>query len=302
MNDVICFGSAADETFSYTVKRLAYAGMSPMIIDLAHLAMWGCFHIDPGNAENSWVKVNDVTIGLTDKRPIWLRLVDISEGAPTLELQQRVRENYYVLSKFLSLCTARIVNPPEVDMSNVSKFYHQHRVNSVGFLCPPTILTNIAHEVLAFVEEHKGQVIYKGASAAKTIVSSWSNLDKERLELLNKTPVLFQKRIVGPDVRVHTVGSESFGEMILSAEVDYRFGSRRSGNQYSSIELPHFVKDGCAKLTQLMGTPFLGVDFKLDSENDEWYILEANSMPCYQGYDKRANGAISTALANYLLG
>jgi len=46
---------------------------------------------------------------------------------------------------------------------------------------------------------------------------------------------------------------------------------------------------------------FSGVDFKV-SDTGEWFFLEANSSPCYQGYDCRLGGAISDALADYLLG
>jgi hypothetical protein len=55
-------------------------------------------------------------------------------------------------------------------------------------------------------------------------------------------------------------------------------------------------------LSQSMNCPLLGVDFKIDATSGAWVFLEANPMPCFQGYDMRCGGAIGTAILDYLAG
>ncbi|MFL5629622.1 MAG: hypothetical protein ACJ788_28960, partial [Ktedonobacteraceae bacterium] len=60
------------------------------------------------------------------------------------------------------------------------------------------------------------------------------------------------------------------------------------------------IAEGCIAIAQDCQTPFLGIDFKIQQNSGIWFFLEANSMPCYQGYDQRAGGAISRAIAEWL--
>ncbi|MFE3183427.1 hypothetical protein ACFXKR_21540 [Streptomyces violascens] len=138
----------------------------------------------------------------------------------------------------------------------------------------------------------------KGASAAKTFAQVHEASRETLLDRLGRVPVLFQERIAGPDVRVHTVGDQAFGEAIHSPEIDYRMVARV--NDYRPIALPDSVVRGCTRLTAHTGLPLLGVDFKIDEATGEWYFLEANAMPCFEGYDRRAGGAITAAMADWL--
>ncbi|WP_243657448.1 hypothetical protein [Parafrankia sp. BMG5.11] len=88
------------------------------------------------------------------------------------------------------------------------------------------------------------------------------------------------------------------GELIDSPVLDYR--TVRGVNSYSSLTPAREVADGCARLTEFCGVPFLGVDFKIDHATGEWFFLETNSMPCFEGYDERADGAISRAIVDWL--
>jgi glutathione synthase/RimK-type ligase-like ATP-grasp enzyme len=109
--------------------------------------------------------------------------------------------------------------------------------------------------------------------------------------------VLLQERIEGPDVRVHVVGQQVFSEMIEFDGVDYR--SQRSA-RHQSTSLPPALAAACVDLAQKTGLTLAGIDFKISSQSEAWYFLEINSMPCYQGYDKRAGGRIGDAIADWL--
>jgi hypothetical protein len=134
----------------------------------------------------------------------------------------------------------------------------------------------------------------------KTWAVSWNPAEHEaRLGLLKATPVLFQEKIEGPDVRIHTVGAMTFAERIESCELDYR---TTKGNCYQPITPPESILAGCTGLAEECNSPLLGVDFKIERATGVWYFLEANTMPCYEGYDRRAGGSISRAVAGWLAG
>jgi len=124
--------------------------------------------------------------------------------------------------------------------------------------------------------------------------------DLSRLDSLRWSPVLFQHRIEGPDIRIHVVDSRVFAEQIVAPVVDYR--NARGKNLYAPAFVPPRISAACLQIAEGANQPLMGIDFKIEEKTGEWYFLEANSMPCYQAYDKRADGKISEAISDYLLG
>jgi len=189
-----------------------------------------------------------------------------------------------------------VLNPPAGDQSNFTKLYHSVAIaSSNNWLMPHSCLTNNEATALEFIEKHK-DVIYKGCSSAKTWARKFVAADAGRLKGLKSSPVLFQQLINGPDVRIHIVGEEMFAEKIISSSVDYR---TIKGNNYQKIEVPPIIQQGCINLVKETCTPFLGIDFKIEGKTGDWYFLEANNMPCYQGYDVRSGYKISGAIKNW---
>jgi glutathione synthase/RimK-type ligase-like ATP-grasp enzyme len=192
-----------------------------------------------------------------------------------------------------------VVNPPFGDNSNFSKPYHTLRVARLGGLTAPrTCVTDEPETAAAFVDACEGRVVFKGVSSMKTWATRYDpDLHRERLPLVRSCPVLLQEEIRGPDVRVHVLDERIFAEQIESDSVDYR---RARGNRFRQVSAPPGVIAGCHALTRELMTPFLGIDFKCDAATGQWFFLEANPMPGFEGYDRRAEGAISAALVDWL--
>jgi hypothetical protein len=191
------------------------------------------------------------------------------------------------------------MNPPLREASGFTKVLHAVALAEVGcWQIPETCLTSDPAEASRFVRSCRNGVIFKGASASKTWATLFEPRHERLLPRLRHLPVLFQERVVGPDVRIHVVGDQSFGELIDSPALDYR--TVRGVNTYRPLTPPRAIADGCARLAQHCGVPLLGVDFKLERSTGAWYFLEANSMPCFEGYDERAGGAISRAIVDWL--
>ena len=65
--------------------------------------------------------------------------------------------------------------------------------------------------------------------------------------------------------------------MIDSSDIDYRVVRN---NKYVDIEIPPHIAKSCYQLTQVLSTPFLGIDFKVDKSTQNWFFLEDEFYAC----------------------
>ena len=291
-NPVTAFlGSGADPTFRHTVSAMAQRGVEGDIIDLGHLILAGELEL-PLDGTPGTVELAGRTFTLDV--PVVARLIDISGAAPSTALANRARAIQACLARYLRcLPWERVVGAPW-DNSNFSKAYQLSLAFDRAWSVPRTCTTSDPDAAKAFVGSCNA--IYKGASSSKTWARAFGPEDVSRLPLLAGSPVLFQERISGFDVRVHVVGDQVFGEAAHATECDYR--TDRSAS-FEPITVPQDIAADCVDMTRIMRLVLSGIDFKVSAEG-QWYFLEANSSPCYQGYDRRAGGAISDSLARQL--
>jgi len=298
---ILCIGSVADETFWAGVAALARRHVATKVLDVVELAVAGSVSGALGRPLELTVHLDGEDVSIASFSGIWVRLTGVSGGAPDAALARRAA----ALEGALGLICSRastimpVINPPANDRSNFTKLLHTVlHSRERPWKTPRSCLTNDPAQARDFAASCESGAIYKGVSAVKTWASSYDDAtDESRLDLISACPVLFQERIPGPDIRVHVVGSETFAEQIESENVDYR--TSRS-NIYERASLADAVSEACVSLTREMGLRMSGVDFKRHAQTGELYFLEANSMPCFEGYDRRAGGAIGDALVRSL--
>jgi glutathione synthase/RimK-type ligase-like ATP-grasp enzyme len=296
---ILCVGLAADSTFVHGLGALSRAGVAFQVVDLPMLAATGDLVAPLDDLRSTRIHYRGRPLVLGDFQAILCRPVDVSSAAPDQRLSRRAEGQYRALIRVLESVDMPVLNPPLREASNFAKVVHGiHLAGQTGWRIPRTCLTNDPVRAREFLRDCPNGAIFKGASAAKTWATAVAAEHERGLADLSDLPVLFQERVIGPDVRVHVVGERAFAEIIHSGEVDYR--RARGGKRFAPITPPPEVLHGCARLVAACGLPFLGVDFKIEASNDEWIFLEANAMPCYEGYDVRAGGAISRALVDWL--
>jgi len=297
---ILCIGLAADDTFCHTLAALQLSRAAFEVIDFAQLALSGDIDAQLRDPAETAIRLGDRHFRLGAYESAYVRLVNIADEAPTDRLGQRAEALYQCLLRLLSHAAIPILNRPLGDCSNFSKFYHAVALaRPRGWQIPRSCLTNQADVAKTFIESCGENVIFKGASGMKTWATPYDpRKHNDRLSLLSTSPVLFQERIEGPDVRVHVVGDRVFAEMIESEEMDYR---TTRNNRYHAIVAPEPIGSGCVDLAHEMSCPLVGIDFKVERTTDRWYFLEANTMPCYEGYDRRTGGRISEAVVQWLL-
>jgi len=303
---ILALGSAADGTFLHLLERLRGAsggtGRRVVAVDVVHLALAGAFRLDPPAPASGTLRVGDLDLAWGEVSGVWVRLPDLAGGAPDEEGRRLVTGVHRALATAVHCLDVPVVNPPLLEPSNASKVAHLlYLARLTGLAVPESCLTDDPGLAAAFVDEHGGDVIYKGASSAKTWVRAWApGTDACRLPLVARCPVLFQRRVRGPDVRVHVAAGDLHAERIDCPRVDYRLAP--PGTVFAPARVPDRVARACREMSVSLDAPLLGVDLKVDARTGEWFLLEANAMPCFEGYDRRAGGAISASLVRYLTG
>lgn len=185
-----------------------------------------------------------------------------------------------------------VINPPSVFDENSSKLWQLTALNRFGLKTPPTCVSNSARMSRQFVDVQTS-AIYKSCSSERSIVEMAPDVSSERYQTLITAPCLFQKNIVGNDVRVHIVGNTAVSELITSQGVDYRYARE---NEHKLISTPRKIKEALIRYMKNQKLSMIGADFKIESTTGQWYVLEVNTMPGYAGYDERSGGKISKNL------
>jgi hypothetical protein len=191
----------------------------------------------------------------------------------------------------------RVMNPPSVGRGNYAKLLHASACAIDGWAVPRSCQTSSPADAERFLVSCENGAIAKGCSSTKTWVMAVTDVHSALLPRVAASPVLFQERVIGPDVRVHVVGDRLFAEQIATVEIDYR---RARKVAYAPISVPQTIATAIARLQVMFGAPLLGLDFKVDARSGQWFFLEANSLPAYHGYDTRAHYAISDAIVDWL--
>lgn len=292
---ILIVGSNLDRTIIHTVKTANRLNIPFCFFDLYKFAVLGNYFWDyRSHTGHFGYKDIEYKFPNSEITGIYSRIINVfynTTGRKNRLLGSRVQALAEILSDLRGM---NVVNR-DTDFSNSSKLYQLYILSQCGFLVPNSLLTNNPYMTRSFI---KGKdVVYKAASSEKTITSIYTKAQSSRLSLLKNSPVLFQERIKGFDVRTHLIGSEFYSEKIETDVVDYRFDSGQK--EFSALDIPKSIEKKCLEYQKLSGVDFIGFDFKV-KDTGEYFVLEANLMPGYDTYDKRLKYRISRALLKFL--
>jgi glutathione synthase/RimK-type ligase-like ATP-grasp enzyme len=206
------------------------------------------------------------------------------------------RERRSGIHRFLAALPHPVCNPPFSGLPNNSKPLQMRLLQRAGFRVPEWLVTNDAARAEEFAAAH-GDVIVKALSGMRSQVRAYG--DTHRSALAEGTaPFVMQRRIKGPNVRVHTFGAHCFATRIESPDmIDYRF---ETGEQkWSACEAPPGIAQLCRDYVESEGLIIGGLDFLVDE--DGWWCLECNPAPTFITYEFSAKQPIADALVRHLL-
>lgn len=213
--------------------------------------------------------------------------------------QTRERSAYFLAWLLqLSHRGATLVNGPHAASVMQHKPYQLHALRSLGAKVPRTLISNDPAAIRAFHAEVK-DVIYKPVMGGATTRS----LDAEALERLDAvtaSPVIFQERIPGDDIRVTLVGDEIVSCVAIvtpEQHLDFRDDPVYSSGEamYREVVLPEPVQRFCRAAAKACGLSLAGIDLK--QRGKDFVFLELNSSPIYMDVEQKTGHRISRAIA-----
>lgn len=186
--------------------------------------------------------------------------------------------------------------------------------SAVGFEIPPTLFTNDPDEVLAFHQEHNGNIISKLAETtfprlALTRFCRYTEVVTRRdlgyLRAVRYCPLISQAYVPKQvELRITVVGRDVFPAEIHSQQTRRtRHDWRRydfSGTVYKPHELPEDVTRCCLELVQRLGLCYGAIDM-VRTPDGRYVFLEINPNGQYLWVEKATGLPISDAICDLLM-
>jgi len=214
-----------------------------------------------------------------------------------------VEKSSFYMSWLLELAGAGVplVNPPHAASVHQFKPFQIEALRRAGARVPRQLVSNDPVAVRAFAAE-VGEVIFKpvvGGALARLLDAE----ALQELELIRASPVIFQERVPGEDIRVTMVGDRVISAVAIETPegtVDFRNDPsyREQGGTYREVEIPERVLDQCRRAMRECSLEFSGIDLR--QSGDDWAFIELNSSPVYLEVEQKMGHPITQALVNYV--
>ncbi|MBW4618393.1 MAG: hypothetical protein KME17_03275 [Cyanosarcina radialis HA8281-LM2] len=287
---IYIIGLDSDRTFCHFVAETNLRGIEVVPINLRAVALEGDWRLALPDDGLSFISIGEQKYHLDPQGSYYCRIIDLSSVQSELAVAKRWQSLLAALTAWLEHIPGTVVNRPGSRADNFSKPLHEYALQSLGLQVPASLTSSDRDRLAAF------------ARAGKTIVKPASGIraDSRLVEVEEfadfhpfQGPVHLQRYVAGADVRAHVIGDRVCAELIKCAEVDYRQSHEEA--EYVPWELPESLSQQIVVATAACGLTFAGWDFKV-TPDDEYWCLEANPMPGYDGYDRRLGGTITDAL------
>jgi glutathione synthase/RimK-type ligase-like ATP-grasp enzyme len=301
---IVIVASGVDPHAVSVLRRLRERGQDALIVDLDALGRDARVLWRVGVSRG--LVLGAGSIAAEDVGAMWLRRAVPDRvtvpGLGSSDAEFAAREWRETLEGFLHLPVPRVNDPAA--QARAKKPVQLEVATALGFRVPETLVTNDRDEAVAFVTEHRRNVVHKvlthgGWELAEA--RGWDADADEALDRLILAPTILQRRIEGPaDVRATVVG-----DRIFAARFEARAGSPLDARldpdaPCAVFELPASVGATVLALIKGLGLLYGAVDFKVDGAG-ELYFLEVNPGGQFLGVEILTGLPISAAMADLLV-
>ncbi len=286
------FGRPADSHVQSVSDAVRRSGGSPTIVAT-----------DPASTERwHWSDTGIRTgegIQLLDFGSAYIRTLGVAIPREPSSLDATRAASSRVKAAHAALCggSRRIVNPVDAYWFHRSKPAADAAMAVAGLSVPDSLATADPAALFVFVQEHR-EVVYKpvaGGGACRAL--SQDDMTPERLGSLAESPVYFQERVRGDDLRVYVLDGVVVGAaQIVTDALDFRGNEQAVFSIVADDDLRHVAVEAARAL----GLVFSGVDVKR-RDDGSLVVLDANPSPMFLGFEQRASIPVTAALASFLV-
>ncbi|MBL1084319.1 hypothetical protein JK359_20495 [Streptomyces actinomycinicus] len=291
---IYALGLATDGTIAHFTAR---AAADVTLVDLTELAGDGAWRLALPDDGDSWLLAGDQRHDLRPGDSYYCRLADLSALEDDVTRRVRWRGLMAALTAWLDSVPGTVVNRPGTAGDNGSKPLHEVTLARCGFTVPESLTSSDPGRLRAFAAA--GPAIVKALSGVRADSRLVTPQEFDAF-VPHQGPVHLQRYVAGSDVRVHVCGDAVHAEEALSTAVDYRTAPP-ADVEFRPHELPAGLAGLLVARSRDLGLGLAGWDFKRDADGTYW-CLEANPMPGYDWYDRRADGAVTASLVDLLTG
>ncbi|HKX31739.1 MAG TPA: hypothetical protein VJ302_28905 [Blastocatellia bacterium] len=299
--DVLILASPLDTHARTGSLKLIERGLTVLIVDFADFperAGLSVRHDDRGS--QTLLEYEGRTYLLNGLRSIWLRKIGISEARPGNGLYgawARQELNRFITDALENIgCFWFPGSRTSLIRLESKRSRMLSLAQNAGFRIPPTLTTHRIEDLLAFYEEHEGNIVAKkfyqsmlpgyyvpeqvDQRAHVCFTRPVTILDLRYLHHLTEAPVIFQVKVPKKvELRVTVVGRKIFAAAINSQDThrtknDWRHYDH-SNTQIEIYELPEEIVRSCLRLVEAMGVRYGAIDL-IETPDGEIYFLEIN--------------------------
>jgi glutathione synthase/RimK-type ligase-like ATP-grasp enzyme len=223
----------------------------------------------------------------------------VADEVPQELHQTALREIQSAIGCFYRMAQhAKWVNSIHSIEDHLYKGYQLQLLSRVGIRIPKTLISNQPEDVKAFFDDCNGEVVFKPvAGGAHAQALTKQDLTPQRLSALAKSPVQFQERIYGVDIRAYAIGNELYAAEIQANSLDFRDDPNAP---IIKTTLPDPIAQSCNDLIKVLGYQYSGIDIKRTPDG-EFIFLEGNPCPMFYHFEKITGFPITEALIKLLI-
>ena len=255
-------------------------------------------------------------VNMTEIKVVWYRkpyFLQEEEIPVAKELRKPIHENYAAFIKwaYALFPNALWISDPWKILKGNSKIYQMQLAQVLGFRLPATLLTSERKRAESFISSLDEVVVKPLIPPAiledetfKTMYTTVLKKEDLNLDGLNLSPMIFQEKIDGIDIRVTVVDKEVFVCKIIkigdiAKEVDWRkYQIGKNLSYEEDKDFPKSLRDKCVKMVKEMGLVYGAFDFIKTGE--DYFFLEINPNGQWGFVEEKCNLEISRAFAKLM--
>ncbi|MCM3921015.1 hypothetical protein ND748_04900 [Frankia sp. AiPs1] len=304
---IYAIGLGSDGTWRHFLDATGRHGAGVVAIDLADVVRTGDWRLAIPDDGASRLVTGQQAVDLDPAGGYFVRLADLSSLEAVPRLAARWRALVGALAAWLDHVPGPVANRPSAWADNGTKPLHEARLARAGFSVPESLTSSDGERLRTFAAA--GPTIVKPLSGVR---ARTRRVDPAEFTVAagfttGRGPVHLQRYVAGVDVRVHICGGAVHAQQIVrrrpdgdgqgAAAVDYR-ELDAADLEFRDVDLPGALVRLLVAATAESGLLLAGWDLRVDG--DRYWVLEANPMPGYDWYDRRAGGAVTASLVDLL--
>ncbi|MDA8745445.1 hypothetical protein N9N28_12495 [Rubripirellula amarantea] len=264
------------------------------VVDQAHLrgVSYSFWNTDRDDAhriawdyESSRLDLGDQTI---DPTSVFLRY-NVFEGDPKRNIAAFEMIQAYVLAwPSIKVLNRRTMT----DGNNKSK--NLRLALDLGFQIPETVVMGDLTP-LSSIPEPDRRAMKPLSGGAHTVSVGDVHQDVEKLA--GYGPMFVQEKLAGENLRVFSIGGESFCFHLQTQSLDYRDDASVGVVQ---VDVPEKIRVLSGELAKQIGFDYCALDFRCRSGMDDPVFLEVNSFPMFVRFDDAGQNCLADAMLKFL--